>query len=203
LTALVTQYPAPIVLKFTPSPSNGMTIPNWITFSRLLGIPLLFIILHTPSNERRWASLAIFLIVAGTDWLDGFLARRLDQVTDLGKFLDPLVDKLLVFTPLLILVEWQQLPAWGVFMIIARELTVAGWRVNQVQVSGANLWGKAKTVTQIGAIALLISPHPESWNAWVMGVFWVSVALTAISGAIYLWPKNNANIDNANIDNVG
>lgn len=166
-----------------------MNIPNWITISRLLGIPILFVTLYPPTDSHRWLSLAIFLVVAGTDWLDGFLARRLDQVTELGKFLDPLVDKLLILAPLMILVEFNQIPAWGVFLILARELTIAGWRVNQPNVSGANLWGKAKTVSQIGAIALLIAPLPDIWRQPSLIFFWCSVGLTLLSGLIYLLPK--------------
>ena len=112
-----------------------MNLPTWITVSRLLGVPLLLILLHQPTDRDRWISLVIFLVAAGTDWLDGYLARRLNQVTDLGKFLDPLVDKLLVLAPLLALVELGQVPGWGVFLILARELTIAGWRVSQATIS--------------------------------------------------------------------
>ncbi len=166
-----------------------MNLPTWITVSRLLGVPLLLVLLAHPIDRTRWIALAIFLLAAGTDWLDGYLARRLNQVTDLGKFLDPLVDKLLVLAPLLSLVELGQVPAWGVFLILARELTIAGWRVNQTQISGANLWGKLKTVTQIAAIALLIAPLPAAWTAAALVAFWLAVILTLISGAIYLLPQ--------------
>ena len=169
-----------------------MNIPNWVTVSRLFAIPLLFITLHTPSDTYRWISLVLFLVISGTDWLDGYLARRLDQVTELGKFLDPLVDKLLVLAPLLVLVEQQQIPAWGVFLILARELIIAGWRVNQTQVSGANIWGKAKTVSQIVAIALLIAPLPITWEQFAIAAFWISVALTILSGVMYLLPKQQS-----------
>ncbi|MBI4782110.1 MAG: CDP-diacylglycerol--glycerol-3-phosphate 3-phosphatidyltransferase [Oscillatoriophycideae cyanobacterium NC_groundwater_1537_Pr4_S-0.65um_50_18] len=168
-----------------------MNLPTWITVSRLFGVPLLLYLLYQPSDRFRWIALAIFLISAGTDWLDGYLARRLNQVTDLGKFLDPLVDKLLVFAPLLCLIELRQIPAWGVFVILARELTIAGWRVNQTQISGANIWGKLKTVSQIAAIALLIAPLPASAQIFAIAAFWVSVALTLISGLIYLLPAPN------------
>ncbi|MFM7368913.1 MAG: CDP-alcohol phosphatidyltransferase family protein, partial [Sphaerospermopsis kisseleviana] len=81
-----------------------MNIPNTITFSRLLGIPFLLYGLYIPTPQAKWVCLTIFLIAALTDWLDGYLARKLNQITDLGKFLDPLVDKLLVLAPLLVLV---------------------------------------------------------------------------------------------------
>jgi CDP-diacylglycerol---glycerol-3-phosphate 3-phosphatidyltransferase len=166
-----------------------MNLPTWITFSRLLGVPFLLYFLHTPTDQTRWISVVIFVIAAGTDWLDGYLARKLNQVTDLGKFLDPLVDKLLVFAPLLMLIELGQIPAWGVFVILARELTIAGWRVNQTKILGANIWGKLKTVSQIVAIALLIAPLPGEWQPIAMVAFWLSVALTLISGGIYLLPQ--------------
>jgi CDP-diacylglycerol---glycerol-3-phosphate 3-phosphatidyltransferase len=88
-----------------------------------------------------------------------------------------------------VLIELGQVPAWGVFLILARELTVAGWRVSQTTISGANIWGKLKTVSQIGAIALLIAPLPAVWATPSLIAFWISVLLTWISGAIYLMPK--------------
>lgn len=165
-----------------------MNLPTWITVSRLLGVPILLYLLNDPTERLRWIALVLFLVASGTDWLDGYLARKLNQVTDLGKFLDPLVDKLLVLAPLLALVELGQVPAWGVFLILARELTIAGWRVNQTKISGANLWGKLKTISQMLAIALLIAPLPPTWMPVAVACFWVSVALTWISGAIYLVP---------------
>ncbi len=162
-----------------------MTLPTWITLSRLLAVPLILWALSLDTAQGRQISVSVFLLAAGTDWLDGYLARRLNQVTELGKFLDPLVDKLLVFAPLLVLIELGQIPAWGVFLILARELTIAGWRVSGSKaIAGANLWGKLKTVAQIAAITLLIGQWPGSLLA-----FWLAVALTLASGAIYLWPQ--------------
>ena len=168
-----------------------MNLPNLITFSRLLGLPIILFCLHNPTPETRFWAVGIFLIAAATDWLDGYLARKLNQVTDLGKFLDPLVDKLLVLTPLLALIELRQVPVWGVFLILARELAIAGWRVNQTSITGANIWGKLKTVSQIGAVALLIAPLPEVWQLPSQIAFWISVALTLISGVIYVLPAKN------------
>jgi CDP-diacylglycerol---glycerol-3-phosphate 3-phosphatidyltransferase len=170
-----------------------MNLPTWITLSRLLGVPILLYGLQQPSVAMRWAMVIVFLLAAGTDWLDGYLARRLNQVTELGKFLDPLVDKLLVLAPLMSLVELGQIPAWGVFLILARELTIAGWRVNPAlqggTVPGANLWGKVKTVMQIAAIALLIAPLGAAFVPIGLTAFWLAVAITWISGAVYLLPS--------------
>lgn len=172
-----------------------MNLPTWITVSRLVSVPLVLYLLQAPTERSRAIAAGIFLLGASTDWLDGYLARRLNQVTELGKFLDPLVDKLLVLAPLLSLVELQQVPAWGVFLILARELTVAGWRVSpalqQGGIPGANMWGKLKTVGQIAAIATLIAPLGQNWVLPGQVLFWLAVALTWISGAIYLWPATS------------
>ena len=168
-----------------------MNLPNSITLSRLLGLPLILYWLHQGTEIDRWLSLIIFLIAASTDWLDGYLARKLNQITELGKFLDPLVDKLLVLAPLLALIEMDLIAAWGVFLILARELAIAGWRINpnltgNNDIKGANWWGKSKTVSQIIAIALLIAPLPSEYNLIAQFAFWLSVTLTLISGVIYV-----------------
>jgi len=179
-----------------------MNLPTWITISRLFGLPFIFYLLEYPTPTSRWLGMTIFLIVAITDWLDGYLARKLNQVTDLGKFLDPLVDKLLILGVLLILIQLGEVPAWGVFLILARELAIAGWRVNpnltgSNSISGANIWGKLKTVTQIVAIALLIAPLPSPWDLIASVIFWLAVILTLISGVIYIWPQVAASISSS------
>jgi CDP-diacylglycerol---glycerol-3-phosphate 3-phosphatidyltransferase len=169
-----------------------MNLPNSITLSRLLGLPVVVYCLYSNSLTVRWIGVAVFVVAALTDWLDGYLARKLDLVTDLGKFLDPLVDKLLILIPLLILIDLHLVPAIGVCLILARELTIAGWRVGQSQISGANIWGKLKTVSQIVAIAMIITPLSiESWHFYGLVAFWLSVAFTLISGLIYLIPAKN------------
>ena len=173
-----------------------MTFASWITLSRLLAVPLLLVGLQAPTDRTRWICAAIFLTAAATDWLDGYVARRFDQITELGKFLDPLVDKLLVLTPLLSLIELQEIPAWSVFLILFRELAIAGWRVQQTEVSGANLWGKAKTVSQIIAVALLILPLPN-FGAYLTGhqialaAYGLAIVLTFVSAGIYIWPRQS------------
>ena len=171
-----------------------MTIATWITVSRLLGIPFILYCLHVPDRTQRTIAVTIFLVAALTDWLDGYIARRFNQVSDLGKFLDPLVDKLLVIAPLLSLIELQQIPAWGVFLIIGREMAIAGWRVSQPQISGANIWGKLKTISQIIAITLLLAPLEESGQTIALISFWVAAVLTIVSGIIYLIPDRETSV---------
>jgi CDP-diacylglycerol---glycerol-3-phosphate 3-phosphatidyltransferase len=169
--------------------SQVMNLPNSITLSRLFGLPVVVYCLYSDQLTVRWIGFGVFVIAALTDWLDGYLARKLDLVTDLGKFLDPLVDKLLILIPLLVLIDLHLVPAIGVCLVLARELTIAGWRVGQSQISGANIWGKLKTTTQIVAIAMLIAPLAiTNWHWYGLGAFWLSVALTLISGLIYLIP---------------
>jgi CDP-diacylglycerol---glycerol-3-phosphate 3-phosphatidyltransferase len=169
-----------------------MNLPNWITLSRLLGLPIVVYCLYSNSLKVRWIGVAVFLVAALTDWLDGYLARKLDLVTDLGKFLDPLVDKLLILIPLLVLIDLHLVSAIGVCLILTRELTIAGWRVGQAQISGANIWGKLKTVSQIIAIAIIITPLDiPNWSLYGSVSFWFSVALTLISGGIYFIPSRS------------
>jgi len=166
------------------------TVPTWVTLSRLLAVPIILGVLSWEDTPvTRQIALITFLIAALTDWLDGYLARRLNQVSDFGKFLDPLVDKLLVISSLVMLVQLGQIPAWAVFLVVSREIIITGWRgapdQNNVAIAGANIWGKAKTVSQIVAIAFLI----QQWQ-WALPLFWLCVALTLISGLIYILPKS-------------
>ena len=171
-----------------------MNLPTWITLSRLLGLPFILYLLNYPTSSNLWLCVGVFVVAAGTDWVDGYLARKLNMVTELGKFLDPLVDKLLVLGSLLGLIQLQLVPAWGVFLIMAREIAIAGWRVNpkltgNSAIAGANIWGKLKTVVQIIAIAFLIAPLDPQWNTLTTILFWLAVALSLISGWIYILPN--------------
>ncbi len=154
----------------------AITLPTWITLARLALVPLIL-----ATFERPYLCTSIFLVAALTDWLDGYLARRLNQVSDLGKWLDPLVDKLLILAPLLLLIQAQQIPIWAVFLWQAREYGITGWRSGQAQTQGANLWGKAKTVTQIVAIAMLLLNLP-----YAIATFWLALGLTLWSGWLYV-----------------
>jgi CDP-diacylglycerol---glycerol-3-phosphate 3-phosphatidyltransferase len=105
-----------------------------------------------------------------------------------------------VLIPLLVLIDLHLVPAVGVCLILVRELTIAGWRVGQVQISGANIWGKLKTTSQIVAISMLMAPlsitshnwQIDNWHLYGLVAFWISVSLTLISGALYLVPPTTA-----------
>jgi len=169
--------------------TSGITAATWITISRMLGVPLLLYFLSEPTPERRWWALGCFAVAAGTDWLDGYVARRFNQISDLGKLLDPLVDKFLTIAAMLALIEMRIFSVWGVFAIVAREIGITAWRSSQASVSGANIWGKAKTVSQVVAIGLAIAPLPEPWPTVAQWAFWLAVGLSVVSGVVYVWPS--------------
>lgn len=177
-----------------------ITLPTWVTLSRLIAVPIIFgLFLWQDSELIRLIALSVFIIAAITDWLDGYLARKLNQITELGKFLDPLVDKVLTIALFLLFIELGQVPAWAVFLIITRELLITAWRgapnasssqevsgaTSKPQIIGANFWGKAKTVMQIIAIAALLVKIP-----YAIVFFWMAVALTLISGILYVVPAS-------------
>ncbi|MFN3361016.1 MAG: CDP-diacylglycerol--glycerol-3-phosphate 3-phosphatidyltransferase [Pseudanabaenaceae cyanobacterium] len=162
--------------------STALTLANAITLSRLLVVPVILALLTWEnSGTTRWWGAALLGLAAITDWLDGYVARQWQQETELGKILDPLVDKLVVFAPLLILVEWGEIPAWAVYVILTREFLITLWRAPKG--TGANIWGKVKTTSQIVAILLLLLNFP-----YAIAVFWLAVILTVISGITYVFP---------------
>jgi CDP-diacylglycerol--glycerol-3-phosphate 3-phosphatidyltransferase len=170
---------------------RGLNLPNTLTLSRLLGIPLVagLLIARFPHHDELGA--ALFLLFSVTDSLDGQLARRRKQVTELGKFLDPLADKLFILAVLVALVQESLLAFWVVIVIFGRELLITILRsvsAAQGHVIAATPWGKTKTVTQVGAIALLILKRPYTVLDVPanLGVA-LAVAFTVASGLDYLW----------------
>ena len=137
-----------------------MNLPNKITISRIILVPIFVIILFLPIPKySNLIALIIFIIAASTDGIDGHIARSQNLVTNFGKFLDPLADKLLVTAALVALVGQDKIPSWVAMIIIAREFIVTGIRllaVGEGRVIAASMWGKVKTVTQIIAICLLL-----------------------------------------------
>ena len=168
-----------------------MNLPNLLTLSRLLGIPVLVWVLVAgfPGHDQ-WAA-ALFLVFSATDTLDGRIARRFGVVTELGKFLDPLADKLFVLSVLVTLVQLGLLPAWVVVVIFGRELLITILRsvsLGQGRVIAASWWGKTKTVSQVAAITVVIlaRPYPALEPAALLLVA-AAVVITVYSGLDYLW----------------
>ena len=180
-----------------------MNIPNKITVSRILLIPVFIIIMSIPFNWGEWdigdstlpvshfVAALIFIFASATDWIDGHYARKYNLVTNLGKFLDPLADKLLVSSALIILVEMGVAPAWVVIVIISREFAVTGLRLvaaGEGIVLAAGKMGKLKTATQMIAIAcLLLHNFPFAYISFPFGTIMLYLALffTVLSGYDY------------------
>lgn len=136
-----------------------MNLPNKITLVRIFLVPIFMIVMFLPVPYANLIAFFIFIVASLTDFIDGRLARSRNLVTNFGKFLDPLADKLLVASALIALVGQDKLPSWIATVIIAREFIVTGIRLiasNEGRVIAASIWGKMKTVTQIIAISLLL-----------------------------------------------
>jgi CDP-diacylglycerol--glycerol-3-phosphate 3-phosphatidyltransferase len=168
-----------------------LTLPNQLTILRLLLIPAVGYSLSASFTYHDQVGAGIYALAAGTDTLDGELARRRKQITELGKFLDPLADKLLVITVLVILVSSSVIPAWVVVVIFAREFLITGLRsiaASQGVVIGSTPWGKSKTLTQNIMIGLLILQRPFDWlHAVAIASVGLALTATVLSGLDYLW----------------
>jgi len=170
-----------------------MNLANKITIARIFLVPIFMIFLLSKMPYGITIATFIFIIAALTDSLDGYIARSKNQVTKLGKFMDPLADKLLVTAALVSLVQMGKLPAWVVVIIISREFIVSVFRAVAAAdgiVISASPWGKAKTISQIIAIiALLFNNYPFSLINFPFTtiVVWLAVILTIISGVDYLY----------------
>jgi CDP-diacylglycerol--glycerol-3-phosphate 3-phosphatidyltransferase len=172
----------------------NVNLPNLLTLSRILLIPVFVLLFWTPTPGRSLAAAVVFVIAAVTDLLDGYLARRRSQVTKLGRLLDPIADKLLILSGLILLVQLQRVAAVVAILIIAREVAVTGVRAiaaSQGIVLSAETIGKYKMVAQVVAIVLLILEDgivPAAWNLHLVGtvVLYAALALALISGGRYL-----------------
>jgi CDP-diacylglycerol---glycerol-3-phosphate 3-phosphatidyltransferase len=165
-----------------------LNVPNVLTVLRILAVPVIVVALldETPNGDALAA--AVFALAAITDGLDGYIARRRQQITTFGKLMDPLADKLLVVAALIALVSLNRLAAWVAMVIIARELAVTGLRsvaASEGVVIAASWLGKAKTGLQVVAIGALIvwDPTPVAVDLLV----YAAVAMTVISGADYFF----------------
>lgn len=174
-----------------------MNLPNKLTIFRVILIPFFLVALMVPGIPAgKWIAVAIFIIASLTDFFDGRIARKQNLVTDFGKFMDPLADKLLVCSAMIALIELQRIPAWVVIVIIAREFVISGFRLiasDNGIVIAASYWGKFKTTFQMLMVILLIVNLSENFPAAAMGItiaeqilIYVSLLLTIISLIDYL-----------------
>lgn len=168
-----------------------MNLPNTLTSIRMfLIIPFVMIMQITPDGNGRFAALAIFIIASITDFLDGYIARKNHLVTNFGKFMDPLADKLLVSAAMICLVSMDRLPAWMVIIIISREFAISGFRLIAADngiVIAASWWGKFKTVSQMIMIILLIANLGGVFTVLENVFMWIALILTVVSLADYIW----------------
>lgn len=168
-----------------------MNLPNKLTLFRVVLIPFFIIFLMMPDNGiNKWIALGIFVLASLTDLLDGKIARKYNLITDFGKFMDPLADKLLVCSALICLIELSRIPAWMVVIIIAREFTISGFRLiasDKGVVIAASYWGKFKTTFQMIAVCLMIANIENQIMQYItMAVLWIAVVLTIVSLIDYL-----------------
>ena len=165
-----------------------LNAPNVLTLIRVALIPVLAALLLSTLAESDLLAAIVFVIASATDALDGWLARRRSEVTQFGKLMDPLADKLLITSALVSLVALYRLDAWVAMVIIAREFAVTGLRmlaIEQGQVVSASVWGKLKTTTQVAMVLALIWVDRPA--AWVDILVYVTVAVTVLSGAEYFY----------------
>lgn len=171
-----------------------MNLPNKLTFIRILMVPIFVILMYCNfENARIWATV-IFAIASFTDFLDGYLARRDNLVTNFGKFADPLADKILVCSALICLTAMNEIPAWGVIIIIAREFAVTGFRIiaasENITIAASKL-GKIKTVSQLVSMILLLTNIADLYKVGLY-IFYFAVFFTVVSGVDYF--KKNINV---------
>ncbi|MGI6000449.1 CDP-diacylglycerol--glycerol-3-phosphate 3-phosphatidyltransferase [Lachnoclostridium sp. An131] len=168
-----------------------MNLPNKLTVLRMIMIPffVVFMLTDLGGTYGKYIALAIFVIASLTDLLDGKIARKRNLVTNFGKFMDPLADKLLVCSALICLVEMDRLAAWMVIVIISREFIISGFRLiasDNGVVIAASYWGKFKTTFQMVMIILLILDLGEGFQVLETAVIWIALVLTVVSLIDYL-----------------
>ena len=174
-----------------------MNLPNKLTIIRVCLIPFFVAALlfdHGNNYTMRIVANVLFIVASLTDLFDGKIARKYNLVTNFGKFMDPLADKLLVCSALICLIELGQLPAWVVIIIISREFIISGFRLIAAEngvVIAANYWGKFKTVSQMIMIILLLIDLGGVFDILEQIFIWLSLALTVISLITYIWQNRS------------
>jgi len=172
-----------------------LNTPNIITIFRILLVPIFILTFSTPSVVHSYWAALIFVMASISDWLDGYFARRWKQVTQYGKLLDPIADKLLILSALVMLVGYNRIPAWIAIVLIGRDVAITGLRAlasSSGIIIPAHEMGKYKTTTQIIAIILLIINSHVTINGMSVDlhrigtiILWIAAILALVSGADY------------------
>ena len=191
---------------------KAMNLPNKLTLFRVfLIVPFVVALLGghegwfgVSSTVADWIALALFILASLTDFVDGWIARKYNLVTNFGKFMDPLADKLLVGAALVALVEMERIPGWIVIVIISREFIISGFRLIAADsnvVIAASYWGKFKTVFQMVMVCLMIANLGTVWvwMKWLTDIcMWSALALTVISLVDYILKNKGVLSDDQN-----
>lgn len=176
-----------------------MTTATKITMVRVFLLPVFMVLMYLSGGEAglwMWLSLAVFIVASLTDFVDGYIARHYNQTTDLGKFLDPLADKLLTIAAMVMFCEWGVFPGWALMLVLTREFAVTGLRLIAVQkgtVIAAGWSGKVKTAsTMVGLCAMMALPGIDILNWVVIGLI---VITTLYSGLEYFIQNGKCLVD--------
>lgn len=172
-----------------------MTTASKITLVRVAFIPLFMVFMYlsqgVANSWQLWVSFAIFIVASLTDYVDGYIARKYNQVSDFGKFLDPLADKLLTIAAMTMFCEWGVVPAWALMIVLTREFAVTGLRlvaVGKGVVIAAGKSGKLKTAsTMIGLCVMMAFPQLQALNGVIIGVIVVTTVYSGVEYFIQNW----------------
>lgn len=168
-----------------------INLPNFLTFIRILLVPVFIVLFLVPGPVRSILSAVVFIAASLTDLLDGYLARRWEQVTQLGKLLDPIADKLLVLSALILLVQFHRVPGWIAIVLIGRELGMTGLRAiasSDGIIIPAEKTGKYKFILQIVALVLLILDLKSQYldfHLWGTVLLWAAMIVSIVSAVRY------------------
>ncbi len=166
-----------------------MNTANKLTMARVVMIPVFLVLLYLDFKGHLYAALAVFILASVTDFIDGYVARHYNMITDFGKFMDPLADKLLVFSAMAWFVEMAWMPAWAFFVVIAREFAVTGLRliaVEQGRVIAAGKSGKVKTASTMVCICLMLAIPSVALRL----VCWIVILATTVYSGIEYFVRN-------------
>ena len=166
-----------------------LTTASKITVVRILLIPVVLVLMYLDFTGHMYWALAVFIIASLSDFADGYIARHYNQVSNFGKFMDPLADKLLVISVMLVFLDWGYLPAWAAIIVVARELAVTGLRLVAVEggkVIAAAWSGKIKTASTMVGFCLMMLPVPGV----VRTVCWIVVVVTTVYSGVEYFVKN-------------